>query len=145
MPYTMEKAQACALARLLCGEKWLEQMCERVGVHATPVVGDREHHVASRGGAGMFMPEVLAEFHVAGGNCQGTAAGHSIACVDREVHQDVLHLSGIHLDHAKIRRCLNRNADALAQQWMQQFLDVPHKGVEIDETRLQQLSSAEGQ
>ena len=71
------------------------------------------------------------------------ALGHGVPRVHREVHEDLLELSGVGLHGTRVRRETGAQLDVLAEQAAEHLLKVAHQGPDVDHARLQDLLPAE--
>jgi hypothetical protein len=70
---------------------------------------------------------------------------HRVPGVDRQIHDDLLDLTGVGLDHAGLLRLQNAQLDVLAEQPGEQRLQPDDDFAEIDDLGFQHLLAAEGQ
>ena len=87
----------------------------------------------------------LIEIDVRGLEDQLTAAGHRIPCVDRQVHDHLLHLARIDFDRQKFGIQSRVNLDILADEPAEQRFGLAHDRVEIHQARLHDLLPAKRQ
>src|SRR5262249_20234406 len=73
------------------------------------------------------------------------ALGHGIACVDRQVQQDLLHLSGIGLDSAKVGGQNRLEYHVRADEATQHPLDIGYHRVQVEYLRRHDLLATERQ
>ena len=85
------------------------------------------------------------ELTVSGGDRDQAADGHGIAGVHRQVHQDLLELTGIgqHVPQPGIELGLER--DIRSEEAPEHRIELGHGDVEREHARLQHLAPAEGQ
>ena len=145
-PVDGRESESRSLAFLFCGEEGLEQMRLRLLIHAATGVLDRQHHVRT-GIDRLEIPSGLVnDLDAAGFNGQGSAGRHGVVRVDRQVHDDLLDLSGIGLDHADVRIEHRAELDeVLADQPSQHGFHARHEHVEIHQLRRDELAPAEGE
>jgi hypothetical protein len=73
------------------------------------------------------------------------AMRHGIAGVDRQVHDDLLDLSGIGFDRADVRARNHDQVDVFADQPSQHFHVFRDYAVQVNDLGSQHLLAAEGQ
>ena len=133
------------LADALGREEGFENVGLDLGTHADPGVAYAQHRVGPRARARMRAHEDGVELDVGGLDGQAPALRHRVACVHRQVQDDLLDLRGIGL-HATQRGVEHRDQlDRLADQRPQHLRDVRHHAVEIQHPRLEHLLAAEGE
>ena len=88
---------------------------------------------------------LLVQLHVGGLQGELVSAGHGLAGVDRQVHDDLLHLALVGLDGVQV---LSQGGDelyVLAQDAPEHLLHVSDDQVEAEDGGLQYLAAAECQ
>ena len=88
---------------------------------------------------------VLVELDVGGLDRQRAASRHGIPRVDREVHDDLFHLSAIGLYGRRVRPGADDDLDVLADQPLEHRPHVGHHHVQVEQRRLDDLLAAEGE
>ena len=68
---------------------------------------------------------------------------HRVASVDRQVDEDLFHRCGIDHDGSQIGRERGDQLHVLVDQTAQQFLELLHQRIDVDQLRLQHLPAAE--
>ncbi len=129
----------------LGGVEGLEDVGLGIGVHAHAGVADGEHDVVAGLHRGMEAGVVGVEGDVGGLDGQLPAVRHGIAGVDRQVHDDLLDLSGIGLDRADVRARHHDQIDVFADQPGQHFHVFRDHAVQVNDLGSQHLLAAEGQ
>jgi hypothetical protein len=71
--------------------------------------------------------------------------GHGVAGIDREIHNDLLHLAGVRADGAEILRPADDQLDVLADKAGQQPAHFFHDVIQVHDVGLQNLQTAESQ
>jgi len=89
--------------------------------------------------------QVLVKFHDISLHLEPSAAGHGIARIDGQVHDDLVELAGVGLDNRRLRSGHDPNFDVVAHERAQQFADVLEPVVQIENDRLDHLLAAESQ
>ena len=121
-------------------------MCACVSVlHAHAGIGDGEHHVFSGREDLRRAREGAVELHVGGFDGQAAAAGHGVASVDGEIHDDLLDLAAVGLDEPEILYRAGVELDIFADEAAQHFLHFADDGLNIENFRRENLLAAEGQ
>src|ERR1700756_621573 len=108
------KSKSRSLAPFFGGEEWLEHMRQCSGVHAGSGVGYPQHHKVS-GFRTRMVPRIrLIEHHIGRLDLEFASRRHRVACIDCQVHNDLLDLPLIrfHIAEGWIKN--QRNFDVLA-------------------------------
>ena len=87
----------------------------------------------------------LVELDVGGLDGELAAVGHGVAGVDRQVHQHLLDLARVGVDHAEVGREHLDEVDVLADEAPEHLLDPRGDLVQVERHGLQHLLAAEGQ
>ena len=132
------------MPRRLGGEKRLEDTGLGLPVHSAARVAHAQHDVPPRLGGRVLPGKGFIDLNVRGLNDDSSALRHGIASIDCQVHQHLLDLTRVRVDHAQIlaRHALQFNV--LAEQPGQHLLHVIGGLVQIHGYRLQHLPAAEG-
>ena len=85
------------------------------------------------------------QVHVGGLDGDLPALGHGIPGIHRQVHDHLLDLTGIGLDHAQVRPQDGHQIDVLADQAPQHLIQVHDQIIEIQDLGREDLLAAEGQ
>ena len=140
------QAEARSLPELLRREEGLEEAALQLRGNAAPGIRDRDRDLRPQ-----FLPGGLVEVHgfrgveVPGADRDPTAVRHGVARIQREVHDDVLELAGVHLHPARARGIVRRELDVLAGETAEHRLDPGDDEVNVDEPGLEDLLAAEGE
>ncbi len=137
------EAEPRTSSQVLGGEERLEDPRPRRLVHPDARVADRQHHV--RPGLHRCMPVGvrLIEHHVPCLDGQRTAVGHGVPGVDREVHDDLLHLAGIGSDAALVVGRSHNQPDVLADQALQHAPKIRRQPAQVQDLECHDLFPAE--
>ena len=138
------ETEACAFPGLLGGEKGIEGVLPGVTTHSDAVVADGKHHIATRNHGRVLAGVGLVQLDVPCLDADRSAAWHSVACVDDEVHQDLLDLPGVG-DDVSARRTARGDRDVFANEPLQHRFYGRYYAVQIENARLQNLFAAERQ
>ncbi len=68
---------------------------------------------------------------------------HRIACIDGEVHDNLLDLTRVRIDAHQRRRGVDDKTEIFADEAPEQWIDLPEHLIQVDHARLQDLSAAE--
>ena len=144
-PENHREAEAGPFAQRLGREKRLEDARLRRGVDALARVADSEHHVRARSHVDVRPRVLLVEHHVRRLDRELPPAEHGVARVDGEVHQDLLHLTGVGLHVPQVDRGENRQRDVGAEQAPKHPLHSYDALTKVEHLRLEHLLTAEGE
>jgi hypothetical protein len=114
-------------------------------VHAGAVVGDGQHDVRSRTHGDVLDGVRVVEDHRRGLNRQPASLRHGVACVDDQIHEDLLELSCIGNDCRPGRRQLRYELDVLADQTTQHLARLDDEAVHVEKRWLEDLLAAKGE
>lgn len=131
-PVHGREAEARAASRLLRREERLEGPCTGRLIHALAGVADAK---AQRGRA--IVLDGL------GLDRQLSTRRHCVACVQRQVDQHLLELTGIGVDRPGLGSRDGDELDVLTDQAPQQLVGREHDPVDVDELELEHLAAAE--
>ncbi len=122
--------EPCPLADLLGRVEGVEGVAPDLVAHPEPRVRHREHGDPARVGdvqpGGQVRP-----IEPRRAEQQRAAIGHRIACVDRQVHEDLLDLGAVHAHAPGSRIEARHDRDALAEEALEHRLDAEHDRVEV--------------
>jgi len=110
------EAQAGSLTKLLGGEERLEDMRLRFGIHPATGIAHGQHHKTPRQGAAVAATVIRIEFDVGCLDYQLAPVEHRIPSVDRQVHDDLLDLSRVGFDAAKVLSQMGFKLNVVANQ-----------------------------
>ena len=110
------QAQTGAVALLLGCEEWFENAAERFLLHAGAGVGHGEAGKLARTRGGLRGRWRRRDCACAEVDRDGAALGHGIACVDEQVHHDLLDHARVGLDPQGRFGGLEAQGDVLTQQ-----------------------------
>ena len=144
-PVDRREAEARAVPERLRGEERLEDVRERLGVHADAGVADGEHHVRADDGVGVLGDVLLVELDVRRVDREQPAVGHRVARVDGEVHEDLLELVRVGEHGIQGRRERRDELDVLADQSREHRRQAGDDVVQLEHARLQDLPPAESE
>src|SRR5690348_18146352 len=84
-------------------------------------------------------------FHAFGLDCEHPLAGHCIAGIDDQIHQNLLELATIGSNGIENRFAIQTQFNSIAEQSTKELLRLEDHVIEIEHYRLQNLSAAKGQ
>ena len=137
------ESQPGALALLFGSEERLEDAGARLGIHAGSGVADIEANVWASHRS--LRQRAMLKRDIGGADDELAAAGHGIARVDRQVHDDLLGLAGIGLGAAQRGIEIANQIHVFADQAAQELLHVCDHGVHVQNFGSEYLLAAEGQ
>src|SRR6516162_4715984 len=108
-------------------------------------IGYLDQHVVARRHHLVPAPLSLRRVKIHRANGQGPTAGHGVPSIDREVDDDLLELTLVNLDRAKVAPVHNFELDILADQTPQQVRQIDQHIGDIENPWLQCLLPREGQ
>ncbi len=139
------QAQAGSFAAILGGEKRFEDVHLRFVVHAVSAVAHRKQNVRPGLHVGMARDPRFVQIGIFGVNGQLTAAGHGVACVENQIHDDLFHLRRVGAHISQLRIQVQHQTDIFAEHGRQQFGQLRDQGVKTQHPRLQHLLAAQSQ
>src|SRR5690606_31185666 len=145
-PVTGGQPEAGAFAGRLRGEEGLEDLLEDLPSHADARVGDGHLDVGAR--RDLFTgerPVPGVDDAARGGDGERAAAGHGVASIEGEVQQHLLEGARIDPHLAELPLQLEDDADVLADDAAEQFLDLEDRVVDVHDLWLDRLSTGEGE
>ena len=93
----------------------------------------------------MTFAELLIQLAPADGDGDAPTVGHGVPSVDAEVHHDLLELPGVGADDSRLHSLVELDGDLLADDPFEEIDTPADRLAEIEELRLHDLSSAEGE
>src|SRR6185312_14052100 len=87
---------------LLRGEEWLEDVSLCLEAHSDARVSYLEKHVGAGRQIGVSL-ETALNFGIRRANQQLSSIGHGVTGIHNQIHNDLLHLTGIGLDAPELR------------------------------------------
>ncbi len=131
----LAQAQAGALADFLGGEEGLEGALRHLGRHAGAGIGDGDQHAMPCRHIGRALG--LGVLGIAGLHLQLAARGHGVACVEGQIDERELQLTGVHVDRPGSSGHPHRNLDAAPEHTVQQRLKLRQVPIEMHALRRQ--------
>ena len=114
-------------------------------VHADAVVADGDEDVFTGFEGAIAGAGLVVNGDVAGLDGELAAAGHGVAGIDDEVHDDLLDLAGIGVDIAERGIVGGGEFDVLADEAAQHFIHAGDDFVQLNDAGLEDLLAAEGE
>jgi len=102
------EAEAGAFAYFLGGEEGLEEFVEFIGLDAGAIIANRQADKGAFAGFRVALDVGAGDHDRDGADGKGAAAGHGVAGIDREVHDDLLHHRCVCFDGGEFRARLLR-------------------------------------
>jgi hypothetical protein len=93
----------------------------------------------------MVVAVPLVQFDIGCFDGEFAFVWHGIPHIDRKVHDYLLNLRGIDFDETNPRPEQRDHVDVLSQEPAKHFLDVGHRSVQVEDSRLEDLPAAECQ
>ena len=107
-------------------------------------VADCQRDVVAGRHDGLFLDVGLVDVHIRGFNGEFAAFGHGVTRVGREIHEDLLDLSGIGFDFAQVVLGHNHQFDVLTDEVGQHAAGFLNNRIQIEQLQRLQLLTAEG-
>jgi hypothetical protein len=139
------QAQTRSLAHFFRRKKRIKDLCLDGRAHTDPNVTNCQHHTGAGWGVCCFRDSAAIQFDIQRLDDQFTALGHGIAGVDREIHDDLFHLSAIRADPTQPGIEGENGLDILAEQMRQHLPEIIDHGIQVQDGRAQNLLAAECQ
>ncbi len=114
-------------------------------VHPRAGITDSQHHMPAGRRAGVRGRVSLIELNVGRFNRQLAAPRHGVTRIDRQIHDDLRHLSRVRVDPVDRWPQTGHQLDVVTNESLQQRLDASHHRVQIENLRLENLFPAEGE
>ena len=138
------KTEARALSDRLGGEERIEDFADMLLGDAAALIGDIDAHIIvrrhDRGAEGGGLRHAL----VRGANGNGAALGHRVARIHDEIHDRVRKLRFIGVDGPQVRRVLQLDLNAFADEAAEQLMHFGDGAVQRQHLGLHRLLAAEG-
>jgi hypothetical protein len=137
------QSQPGPLALGLGGEERLEGAGDHLRGHARAGVDDPQAHVGARRRRGQLGRVLVLNGDVGGVDLQHSPGRHRVSCVDRQVDQNLLHLTlvGQYRPESLVKG--DGEQDVRADRPAQQGLHVAHHVVEVEQPWLDHLTAPE--
>src|SRR5690348_9236543 len=139
------QAKSGAAAFFFGGEKRFEDAADGFAVHATAAVGDAQLHVRAGANVNVLVGIRFAELDVGRFHFQAAARRHGVASVGHKVQHDLGQMAAVDFDAAYLPAELHFKVDAFANDSNQKRLQVLKNGVQVQDLRLKNLLTAEGE
>ena len=91
----------------------------------------------------MALDVNLVDLDRAGADRQRASAGHGVAGVDGEVHEDLLHHAGVRLHEGELRGGIELQGDGFAEQPLEHFRQVADHLAQVERHGLHDILAAE--
>ena len=138
------KAHAAGLALLFGGEERLEDAIAGFRVHADAGIGDGKDGIGTGDDVGIEAAVGIVEDGHFGFNGEATAVGHGVACVEAEVHENLLDLGGVGLDRLKMGGG-EFHFDVFVDDLVEETGEAVEGSIQIDGAGLKGLAASEGE
>ena len=138
------KSESGALPQPFRRKEWLEHASEHVRRHAVAVVPEPDLDVITHGHAASRAPATGAHVLADRADRDEAALRHRVACVDGEVDEHLRELAAIHEHVRQVGGHARLESHALADQPLQQSVDVAHHAAHVERLGAGDLLSAEG-
>src|SRR5206468_9913314 len=139
------ETEASATSAFLGGVKRLEDMGDRLGLHAGAGVRDGEQHVRSGNDNSVIARVRRVENNVAGFDEDAAAVEEGVARVHDQIHNDLFDLARVGLDGSEIFGDERLHLNVFVHQSAKELVEIHNNRVEIEDFRPQNLLAAEGQ
>src|ERR1700733_619999 len=141
------EAEAGAFAGFLGGKERFKDTSLGLGVHAAAGIGDGQHDVRTgfEFDDGVLNGIISVELDTRSFDSQAAAAGHRVPGVDHQIQNNLLDLTGIGFNVAKLRSGQKGELDILVDHAGNHLNHSADHLVEIQHPRLKHLFAAEGQ
>ena len=120
-------------------------MRSRLGVHTGARVAHSERDVVSDGSFGVLIDLPAIEPAIPGLDDHTAAERHGVACIQRQIQNDLIQLPGIHLHVPRLFGLPGYDLDVGRNQPSQHLDQIGHGGIYVQHFGLQHLLAAEGQ
>jgi hypothetical protein len=133
-----------AFAHFLRSEEWLENARSGSFIHPDAVIADGQHDIPAWSHRVPARKRLIDIEHCRLDN-ELSAMGHSVASIHGEIHDDLVHLSGVGLDNRHRRSRQQNDFNVVPHQRCQQLVDFPEPLIQVEHLLLHRLASAERQ
>ncbi len=120
-------------------------MCLSFCIHSRTGIRDCQENVAALPDNGMHSVVGAVQLRIRSLDQEPPSVRHGVPGVDRQIHDHLLHLTGVRTDRAQILRGADDELDVLADQPGQQPAHFFNDVIQIHDMRLQHLQTAESQ
>ncbi len=145
MPYAVERPEAGAFADLFRRVERFEDLMKLAFGNAGAAVRDLDHDVVPLKDHRPVTVKILVEMDVPGADSDFAAAGHGVAGVHDEVHDDLLELALVDADRREICPVLDPERHLVGQKAVEKMRELAQRVLEVDDRRAQRLLAGEGQ